>query len=131
MEAIKLTWYQIFFNNQFGYRKDYQTSFWYYINQYVKRYIVNVWYYTNGVKKPYSKQVEKKGPRGGRTNYYHSVIIPASKPTHINLKLAFIPRTWFAFYIKFGWSNYVYRAYEFSLGIVKLNWNIEIKVNNN
>lgn len=130
MEAIKLTWYQIFFNNRLGYRKDYKASFWYYINQYVKHYIIDIWYYTNEVKNPYNKQVEKKGPRGGHTGYYHNVTIPASKPTYSDLKITFIPRTWFAFYIKIGWSNNVYRVYEFSLGIVKLNWNIEIKLNN-
>jgi len=131
MEAIKLTWYQIFFNNQFGYRKDYKASFWKYINEYIKRYIIDIWYYTNGVKKPYSKSVQKRGPRGGATGWWHNVTIPASKPTSRSLTLTFLSWTWFAFYLKFEWSNFVYTVYIFSIGIKKLNWNIEIKVNNN
>lgn len=131
MEAIKLTWYQIFFNNQFGYRKDYQASFWKYINEYVKRYIVNVWYYTDGHKKPYSERVEIKGPRGEHTGNYRTVQKPASKPTYKNLELTFLSWTWFAFKLNFHWSNYVYSVYTFGFGIEKLKWNIEIKLNNN
>tara|TARA_R110000796_G_scaffold58413_6_gene134965 strand:+ start:37 stop:432 length:396 start_codon:yes stop_codon:yes gene_type:complete len=130
MEAIKLTWYQLFFNKQFGYRKDYKASFWYYINQYVKRYIINITYRHDGKPEAYSVREEVKGPRGGRTNNYRTVTKPASKATYRDLSITFFGWTWFSITFEFKWSGYIFPEYGFSFSIDKLKWTFDFSFKN-
>jgi hypothetical protein len=127
----KVKGYQKFFNNQFGYRKDYQASFFYYMKQYLQRYIVDWFYYSDGVPVATTKRVEKRGPRGGHTGQYHTIDVPASKPESISLKITFLSWTWLAFGFKFSWSSYVYPVIGLSVFVDKPNWMLTLKVKNN
>jgi hypothetical protein len=103
----KLKWYQIFFNERFHYRKDYTGSFWYYINQYVKK-VIDFRIYTDRISKPTIENIEIKGLRGGKTGTYTTKLVRKRKPTHESLTISFLRWTWFGISIEFHYSTYVY-----------------------
>lgn len=131
MTTITLTWYQRIFNKRFGYREDLVKSFWWYMNEYIKTYLININYYSNEVKEPYQKSVEKIGPRGEYTGYYHSVTIPKSKSTYTNFKIEFLPRTWIAFSFAFNTSTSIFPSYVIAFSLEKPNWQLSMKLQNN
>ena len=131
MATAELTWYQKRFNESRGYRKDLQRPFKWYVNDWIKSNLFTLDIHTDGVKKPYYKEVEKKGPRGGRTGNYHSVEIPASKPTFGNYKATLFPYKWLSFHIKFEWWTAHIRSYSIAIGLGKPNWQVKFKIENN
>lgn len=125
----ELKGYQKFFNKRFGYRKDYQASFWYYINQYIKR-VFEITHYTDAVTKPTTKRVEIKGPRGGRTGNYKTVDVPLSKATYRDLTVSLLRWTWFGVGVKFHYSKQIYFQCSINLMIYKLDSTFKLGYSN-
>ena len=125
----KLKGYQKFFNKRFGYRKDYQASFWYYINQYVKR-VIEFTHYTDAVTKPTTKSVEVRGPRGGHTGNYKTVDVPVSKATYRDLTVSLLRWTWFGISLSFHYSKHVYFQCNISLCLHKLDSTFKLEYSN-